>query len=97
MTRGQASKPGEVRIAANGYHYTRTQDGWRLTHHIVAEAALGRKLQHDERVTFKDGDKKNLKASNLKVSKKGEASKAQQRARIQARIDELQAQLVALN
>jgi hypothetical protein len=91
--RGQASKTGDTKTARNGYHYTRTEDRWRLTHHIVAETKLGRSLKESERVTFKDRNRKNLDPDNLIVVVKGATTVARERARLEARIAELQAQL----
>ena len=65
--RGQTSAVGEERTAPNGYHYTKTKEGWRLTHHLIAERMLERALKSNERVTFKDGDRANLSEDNLVV------------------------------
>ena len=94
MTRGRKSKTGDTRTAANGYHYTRTKSGWELTHRLTASRKLGRELSFDERVRFADGDRSNYNdPDNIRVYKIREASTAKKRARIEARIDELQAQL----
>ena len=98
MTRGRKSKPGDTRTAANGYHYTRTGEGWKLTHRLSAELKLGRPLAYDERVRFIDGDRSNYAdPDNIHIYKVREASVAKKRARIEARIDELQAQLNELD
>jgi hypothetical protein len=95
--RGQKVDVGSTRIAPNGYHYTKVDDrgdgkpGWRLTHHIVAEKALGRKLRKDERVSFK-GKKTDLTWGNLIVAEKGTGSSRRRLAQIRARIAELQAE-----
>lgn len=95
--RGQKSKIGDTRIAANGYHYTRSKSGWELTHRRVAEQRLGRPLEYDERVRFVDGDRSNFDdPGNLDVYRVRQATKAKKRARLEARIDELQAQLLEL-
>lgn len=97
MTRGRKSKPGDTRIAANGYHYTRTTSGWELTHRLVAERRIGRPLEYNERVRFIDGDRSNFgNPDNLAVYRVREASAAKRKARIEARIEELQAQLSEL-
>jgi hypothetical protein len=93
MARGQSSKVGDTRVSPNGYHYTRTDKEWRLTHHLLAEKKLGRLLNKDERVIFVDGKRSNLSPDNLKVIVKGSGSVARQRARLTARINELTAQL----
>lgn len=96
MARGQAARPGDTRVAQNGYHYTRTATKWRLTHHIVAEQTLGRSLHEEERVEFIDGDRKNRNPNNLRVVAKGRGSVRRKIAQLQARIDELQAQKAEL-
>lgn len=93
MPRGQKSKIGDERTAPNGYHYTRTAEGWRLTHHIVAERILGRPLRQNERVEFKDRDRSNLTDENIHVTIQGRGSLRRRRAQLQERIRELQAEL----
>jgi hypothetical protein len=97
MARGKASEVGDTRVAKNGYHYTRTHLKWTLTHHILAEAKLGRPLKDDERANFRDRDRTNLDPDNIIIVKKGSTSVARERARLTARIQELQAQLAELN
>ncbi len=93
MARGKAATIGDTRTAQNGYHYTRTADGWRLTHHIIAEERiLGRPLKEDERVVF-IGDRKDLRPDNLKVIEKGKASIRRRIAALEARKAEIQAEL----
>ncbi len=97
MTRGQKSEIGDTRVAPNGYHYTRTAKGWELTHRLVAERRLGRSLEYNERVRYIDGDRSNYAdPDNLAVYRVREASTAKRKARIEARIEELQAQLLEL-
>lgn len=68
MPRGQKAEPGEIRIAKNGYSYTKTKDrGWMLTHHLMAEESLGRRLRENERVHFKDSNRTNLSHDNIAV------------------------------
>jgi hypothetical protein len=69
MPRGKAANVGDTRTAANGYHYTKTVEGWRLTHHIKMEEHLGRPLKENERVEFIDSSKKmDFSAKNLRVT-----------------------------
>src|SRR6266542_1239969 len=82
MPRGHKSNVGDIRVARNGYHYTRVEIGWRLTHHLLAEEKLGRNLASNERVLFDDGDRNNLDPTNLRVVIKGTASLAQVTAQI---------------
>lgn len=91
--RGKASNVGDTRIAPNGYHNTRTESGWRLTHHIIMEQTLGRPLRPDERVTFKDGKRTNLKPSNIVVQDKGRTSLRRRLAALIARRDDIQAEI----
>jgi hypothetical protein len=96
--RGQRSQPGQTRVAPNGYHYTRTPDrGWQLTGRLIAEKKLGRLLRPDERVRYKDNDRNNLSPDNILVTVKVPVSGSTKRARLEAKIAELQAQLEELD
>lgn len=97
MARGKAAQIGDTMINANGYHNTRTAEGWRLTHQIVAEKKLGRPLQPDEMVKFADGDRKNLNPTNIVVIKKNKQSARKRKARLEANLLELVAQLQEVN
>lgn len=94
MPRGMLSAEGETNVAANGYHYTKTKDdGWRLTHHLVAERILGRPIDTSkEIVRFIDKDKTNFDPSNIEVIPKGKVSARKRLAQIEARIKELLAE-----
>ena len=95
--RGQKSKEGDTRTSPNGYHYTRTATGWELTHRLRAEQSLGRSLAYDERVRFVDGDRSHYTdPDNLNVYKVREPTTAKRKARIETKIDDLQAQLLEL-
>jgi len=96
LTRGRVSTIGATRVSPNGYHYTRTEKGWVTTHTIVAEERLGRPLEKNERVKFKDGDRTNLSPDNLIVYIVQERSKNRKIAQLKARIADLQAQLEEL-
>ena len=94
MPRGKIADVGDTYTSANGYHYTKTRnDGYRLTHHILAEKVLGRPLKANEMVRFKDGNKTNLTEKNINVIEKGTGSLRRRKAQIEARIQELQAEL----
>jgi hypothetical protein len=93
MARGQQAAVGETRVSQNGYHYTKTPQGWRLTHQLVLEHKLGRELAQDERCRFEDGDRTNLSPENLNVYKKRGQSKGKRRAWLESKIEELQAEL----
>lgn len=99
MPRGTRAKEGDVSIAQNGYSYTHTKEGRRLTHHIIAEEKLGRPLASNERVSFADGDRTNFDPSNILVTIKQAASIASRLAKVNRKIHELQqerSQLLAL-
>lgn len=91
MPKGKPAKVGDTMVNANGYHNTRTEDGWRLTHQLVAEKILGRKL-NGEQVRFKDGDKTNLDEANIEIVVRGTASVRKRLARVEAQLEELTAQ-----
>lgn len=97
MVRGRKAEIGDTRIAPNGYHYTRTPDGWESTHRILLERKLGRKLRRGERARFKDGNRANLDPANLEVYTTKPPSANARRARLEAKIDELQAELEELD
>lgn len=102
MARGQAVPVGTPRVSANGYHYTKVADdgqgkpGWRLTHHLVAEKKLGRKLLPNERVSFVD-KKTNLNPNNVVVTTQGTSSLRRRKAHIEAQMMELKAELDDIN
>lgn len=93
MPRGQSAKVGDTMTNVNGYHNTRTDEGWRLTHHLIAEEKLGRKLNTgSEMVRFIDGDRSNLSPSNIEVIAKNKTSLRRRLAQVEAKIEELQAE-----
>jgi hypothetical protein len=93
VPRGTQAKVGDTNVAPNGYHYTRTEGGWVLTHRLIAEKNLGRPLEKNERIRYKDGDRSNLDPSNIQVlTKVGGKSKAAKLASLDARIADLKAQ-----
>lgn len=93
---GKVSTVGSERVAKNGYHYTRTESGWRLTHHVIAEQKLGRAVDSSqERVRFIDGDRSNLDPSNIEVVEK-KNSKANKIKDLKSQIRYLQAELELL-
>lgn len=61
------STEGSTRVSKNGYHYTRTAEGWQLTHRLIMEEHIGRKLAVNERVIFVDTDRTNLSLDNLEL------------------------------
>ncbi len=97
VPRGATAEEGATNVAPNGYHYTKQGGKWRLTHHITAEATLGRSISPEERVEFIDKDRKDpYEADNIRVVKKNKGTNARKRAQLEARIQEMQAQLELL-
>lgn len=97
MPRGERSSVGAKRMAPNRYEYTKLDNGkWELTHRLIAEQKLGRKLRPNERVKFKDNNRSNLDPDNIVVTETGASSTERRRAQLQVRIEELQAELDSL-
>lgn len=96
MVRGTISALGQTRTSPNGYHYTKTSKGWRLTHHLMMEQSLGRPLKENERVIFKDKDRTNLEMDNIEIQIKGGSTAARELARLEARRAELDARISEL-
>lgn len=90
MTRGAPAELGTTRVSQNGYEYTKTDTGWKLTHRHLAELKLGRPLNANERVVFRDGDKTNLKPGNLVIKPKHTSTIRKRITEIELRISELQ-------
>lgn len=93
MARGRKSKPGDTRWSPNGYHYTRTKTKWELTHKLIAEETLGRPLRDNERIRYKDGDRRNLSPENIAVYTVKERSGEAKLAALKAKRDDLDAQI----
>jgi hypothetical protein len=93
MARGRSAEEGATYWSQNGYHYTKRDGKFQLTHKLRVEEKLGRKLLDSERVRFIDGDRRNLDPENLKVVTKGKVTLRTQLARLIARRDELDAQI----
>jgi hypothetical protein len=96
VPRGVVAKDGDKRTAPNGYSYTKVDGVWRMTHHVMAEEKIGRRLRADEGVRFKDNDRRNLVPENILVVVKGSLTVQKQITYVEARIQELQGQLVEL-
>lgn len=93
MARGRKSAIGSRTTNANGYTYEKTENGWVPAHHLIAKEKLGRPLNQDERVAFKDGDHRNISTDNIIVVKKRSMGLEAQIARIEAQIESLQDKL----
>lgn len=101
MARGQKVDVGSKRVSANGYEYTKVAENgkefWKLTHWIIAERTLGRPIREDERVSFINGKKSDLRPENIRVTEKGTGSIRRRKAQIESRIADLQAELDEIN
>jgi len=97
VPRGQIANIGDTMVNALGYHNTRVATGWRLTHHLVAEQILQRPLTANDTVRFKDGNRTNLEPDNIEVLKKHTGSLRRRKAILEAKIEDLQAQLDEVN
>jgi len=100
VPRGQAASIGAVRVAKNGYHYTKTEDrGWVLTHWLTAERERGHIVDSEkEMVQFVDGydkrDYDNPKA--VRIIPKNTSSIRKRIATLEFQIIEKQAELKRL-
>jgi hypothetical protein len=99
MSRGAAAPLGDERWSANGYHYTKTTNGWILTHRLLMEEKLGRALLPNERVVFKNRNKRDIRIENLELSvvKSDRKKLMQRKASIQDKIREYQAMLLEVD
>lgn len=100
MARGANAAVGDERVSQNGYLYVKTEDGWKLAHRLMAEREiLKRPLNPNERVTFKNGNRLDVRVDNLKVSsvRTDLSTMQRQRDNLLVRIEELQGQLADLD
>lgn len=93
MARGTIATVGATNVSDNGYHYTKTEDGWRLTHHLIAEEKYGVKINGEYTVRFVDGDRTNLDPSNIMLLAKGKSSLKRRRAILEARLADIKEEL----
>jgi hypothetical protein len=98
MARGTTAAIGDTRVAPNQYHYTKTEDGWRLTHHITAEKALGRPLRDNEMVQFIEPKYKRdpENPQGIRIIKKRTTTLRKRRAILTARIEQDQRELAEI-
>lgn len=99
MGRGQTANVGDTRVAQNGYHYTKTESGWRLTHHLTAEKKIGRPLREDEIVKFADKKFRRdpYNEQGVVIIRKKTTSLRRRKAALEEKIRELQAELKFIN
>lgn len=96
MSRGRSSAVGTTRVSPNGYEYTRTPDGWELTGRIIGAQIMGRKLTSDERIRYLDGNRLNNSTENIEVYTKKPSSVATQKAKLEAKMEDIRAQIEQL-
>lgn len=78
----------------NGYVVVKQASGeWKYKHHILAEEKLGRLLESNERVCFKDGDRTNLDLSNIEIRWKLPAKRYQRQSHLRREIIRVQSTL----
>lgn len=94
--RGKSASIGATKVSPNGYHYTKTERKWELTHRLIAERKLGRPLSDNEYARFKDNDRTNLNPDNIIVKEYRQRSVNHKINNLEARIEELQAKLESL-
>lgn len=96
MSRGATAPDGATRVSQNGYHYTKRNGKWELTHRIVAEEQiLHRPLEQTERVEFKNKNKMDFRPENLRVAtvKADTHTLERRKAELEAKRDEINAQI----
>ncbi len=87
---------GDTRTSSNGYQYTRTATGWKLSHRLVVERELGIEIRPNERVRFVDGDRTNLSPKNLVVYEVKIKTNNRKVAELEAKRDDLDAEIAEL-
>lgn len=96
MGRGKAAEIGATRTSQNGYHYTKVESGWRLTHHLTAEKMLGRPLREDEIVKI-ENKRFPYKEDGITIIVKRTSSLRKRKAILEAKISDLQGELNSVN
>jgi hypothetical protein len=92
-TRKQAPLGTET-VNQNGYTQVKTEDGWRAKHVLIAEKNLGRKIDPTkEMVRFDDGDRTNFSPENIKVIPKRKSGTRKRLAQLEARRDDIIAEI----
>ncbi len=97
MGRGKQAEVGDTRVSQNGYHYTKTETGWRLTHHLTAEKHLERPLAENEMVKIKNKNQPMVWTNNIEVIRKRTSSLRKRKAQLESKIADLQAELDSIN
>ena len=95
-------KEGDVVVAQNGYSYTYVVGAHNTlqrfaTHHLIALDKYGRPPREDERVIFKDNNRRNLDPDNIEYATKTTGTLQRRKATLEDRIRELKAELAEVN
>lgn len=94
MSKGKQAAVGAENVSANGYTYVKTAStGWRLKHHLVAEAKIGRPITKEDRVSFADNDRTNFDPENILVAPKQKRGQSHHDRRIN-RLEEIMTDIV---
>lgn len=96
MGRGKTAEVGDTRIAKNGYHYTKIEDGWKLTHHLTAAKVLGRPVAANETVKILDKTKP-YDVDQVQVIIKKTVTLRRRKAIIESKMEELRIELEQIN
>jgi hypothetical protein len=92
MPRGRPAEDGAKRWSPNGYHYTRVDGKWRLTHHLIMEKKLGRPINTETEMVRFIGSRRDLRPENIEIIPKNKVSERKRLATLEAQIKELTAQ-----
>lgn len=94
MPRGRKAQIGDRTVNRNGYEFVLTDEGWKGSHVVLMEEHLGRKLASNEYVGFLNGHIPPVTLDMIELRKRGDRkSKRSRIAEIEARIEELTAEL----
>jgi hypothetical protein len=97
MSRGIPAELGAERVAQNGYYYVKTETGWRLKHHVIAEEKFGRPVDtKTELVCFKDRRRTNFDPDNIIIVPKKGITKEIRLAQLQETIEAARAEISLL-
>jgi hypothetical protein len=95
VSRGANKPVGSERWSQNGYHYTKTKEGWQLTNRMLLAEKLGRPLEKHERAIFVNGNKRDLRPENIELAtiKTNTDSLRKREAELEAKLEEIQGML----
>jgi HNH endonuclease len=90
------SMPEGAESVVNGYAVVKVDGKWRYKHHLIAEAQLGRPLEPNERVSFRDKNRMNLDPENIEVKRKQSTKRWKRLRLLRRRILDMDAKLLEL-